>query len=47
MACWLILLSKNPGLRPVGIREVLRRIMRKTVLSIFKKDAREVACPSQ
>ena len=29
--CRLIPLNKNPGVRPIGVGEVLRRIMRKTI----------------
>ena len=47
MACRLIPLNKNPGVRPIGIGEVLRRIMGKAVMTIFKKDVMEVAGPSQ
>ena len=34
----LVPLDKDPGVRPVGIGEVLRRIVGKSVLSILKKD---------
>ena len=34
----LIPLSKNPGVRPIGIGEVLRRIIGKAVMSILRKD---------
>ena len=47
MACWLILVSKNLEVRPIGIRDVLRRIMEKAVQSIFKKDVIEAAGPSK
>ena len=38
LACQLIPLNKSPGIRPIGIREVLRRIMGKTVMMVLKKD---------
>ena len=38
IACRLILLYKNPGLRPIGVGEVLRRISRKVVMMISKQD---------
>ena len=38
LACSLIPLDKDPGVRPIGIGEVLRRIMGKTVTRILKKD---------
>ena len=34
----LILLNKNPGLRPIGVGEVLRRISGKVVMMISKQD---------
>ena len=37
-ACRLIPLNKNPGLRPIGVGETLRRIAEKVVMSIVKKD---------
>lgn len=37
-ACRLIPLDKNPGLRPIGVGEVLRRIIGKVVMSVVKKD---------
>ena len=40
-------LNKNPGIRPIGISEVLRIIMGKAVMSVFKKDVMEFAGPSQ
>ena len=43
MACRLIPLDKNPGLRPIGIGEVLRRITGKAVLSVLRKDVEKVA----
>ena len=38
LACQLIPLNKSPGIRPIGIGEVLRRIMGKTVMMVLKKD---------
>ena len=43
MACRLIPLDKNPGLRPIGIGEVLRRITGKAVLSVLRKDVENAA----
>ena len=37
-ACRLIPLNKTPGLRPIGISEILRRIAGKVVMSVVKKD---------
>ena len=36
--CRLIPLDKNPGVRPIGIGEVLRRIMGKAVVMLLKPD---------
>ena len=38
MACRLIPLNKDPGIRPIGIGECLRRIMGKAVLTIMKEE---------
>ena len=38
MACRLIPLNKNPGLRPIGVDEVLRRIVGKIVMNISKNE---------
>ena len=43
VACRLIPLDKDPGLRPIGIGEVLRRIMGKMVVYILKPDLQEGA----
>ena len=46
-ACRLIPLDKgvdkdgNPGIRPIGIGETLRRIVGKTVMGILKTDVQE------
>ena len=39
----LIPLNKNPGVRPVGVGEVLRGIARKSVMHIAKKDLKDAA----
>ena len=46
-ACRLIPLNKNPGVRPIGIGEVLRRIIGKAVMKVFKDDVQTAAGPSQ
>ena len=38
LACRLVPLDKKPGLRPIGIGEILRRIAGKVVMSISKND---------
>ena len=38
ISCRLIPLDKNPGIRPIGIGEVLRRIMGKAVTTFIKED---------
>ena len=38
MASRLVPLNNNPGLRPIGVEEVLRRVMGKVVMSDFSKD---------
>ena len=47
LACRLIALDKNPGVRPIGICEVVRRILAKAALSIISGDIMEVAGPLQ
>ena len=42
-ACRLIPLNKNPGLRPIGVEEVLRRISGKVVMMISKQDVMKAA----
>ena len=45
-ACRLIPLDKKPGLRPIVVGEVLRRIAGKVIM-IFKKDITDAAGPLQ
>ena len=37
-ACRLIPLDENPGVRPIGVGEVLRRIIGKAILSVIKPE---------
>ena len=39
----LIALDKNPGIRPIGISEVSRRIIGKAILRILRIDIQEAA----
>jgi len=43
----LIPLDKDPGIRPIGIREVLIRMIGKTISAFFKDEIREAAVPLQ
>ena len=38
LSCGLIPPDKNPGLRPIGVGEVLRRIAKKVIISVLKND---------
>ena len=40
-ACRLIPLDKRPGCRPIGVGEVLRRIMGKCIMAVVKEDVRK------
>ncbi len=42
MACRLMALNKNPGVRPIGIGEMVRRIIAKAVLSVCRGDVQNV-----
>ena len=46
-ACRLIPLDKNPGVRPIGVGEVLRRIIDQTISVMFKEEIKEAAGPLQ
>ena len=43
MACRLIPLDKNPGIRPIGMGEVLRLIIGKSIIYILKPDIFDAA----
>ena len=47
MACRLIPLNKNPGVRPIGIGKVPRRIIAKVVLKTVSDDVQSAAGPLQ
>ena len=38
LSCRLIRLDKNPGLRPISVREILRGIAGKVIVSVLKND---------
>ncbi len=42
VACRLVALDKRPGVWPVGIGEVPRRIVSKAILAVIRSDIREV-----
>ena len=43
LACRLLALDKNPGVRPIAVGEIARRIIAKAVLSIIRGDIQDVA----
>ena len=47
VACRLIALDKNPGVRPIGVGEVLRRIIGKAILTVTSDDIRRVVGTQQ
>ena len=47
VACRLIPLDKNPGVRPIGIGEVLRRIIGKSISWVLRKGIQQAAGPLQ
>ena len=47
VACRLIPLNKNPGVRPIGIGEVPRRIIAKAILKVVENDVQSAAGPLQ
>ena len=46
-ACRLIPLDKMPGVRPIGVGEVAKRILGKAILKIVKEDIQRVVGPLQ
>ena len=46
-SCRLIPLNKNPGVRPIGVGEVLRRIIGKTIAWSLREEVQEAAGPLQ
>ena len=47
LACRLIALDKNPGVRPIGRCEVSRRIISKAILCVIKDDIQDAAGSNQ
>ena len=43
VACRLIALDKNPGVRPIGVGETVRRLIAKVVLSVLYNDIQSAA----
>ena len=46
-ACRLVPLSKHPGVRPIGVGKVVRRIIGKAIIRVVKKDVMLSAGPLQ
>ena len=46
-ACRLIALDKHPGVRPIGVGEVCRRLLSRAVLCIVRTDVLQAAGPLQ
>ena len=47
ISCRLIPLDKNPGVRPIGIGEVLRRVIGKSVTTLLKPEILAATAPLQ
>ena len=46
-SCRLIPLNKNPGVRPIGVGELMRRVVGKTVAWVLRDEVQEAAGPLQ
>ena len=46
-SCTLIPLDKDPGVRPIEVGEILRRIIGKTISGFFKEEQKQAAGPLQ
>ena len=46
VACRLVALDKNPGIRPIGIGETLRRLIGKAILCIVQRTAGSLQGPA-
>ena len=47
LACHLVPLNKNPGVRPIRVGEVAQRIVCKAVIRVVRKDIMLAAGPLQ
>ena len=47
LACRLIPIDKRPGVRPIGICEVLRRVLGQAIMTVIKDDVLEATGPLQ
>ena len=47
LACRLIPINKNPGVRPIGVCEVLRRIVGKVIMKVVGNDVLQATGPIQ
>ena len=47
VACGLVPLDEDPGVRPIGIGELPRRIIAKTVLTVVRDNVQDTAGPLQ
>ena len=47
IACRLIALDKHPGVRPIGVGEVCRRLLSKAILFVIRNDVLRAAGPLQ
>ncbi len=47
VASRLIALNKDPGVRPIGVGEVVRRVIGKAILCVIKSDITDITGCSQ